>query len=144
MSNYQRYIKNSIDLGTNINGFNYRNNASAQFQIAKTLFVEVAGNFNSSRLNVQGSMPSMTTNNVAFRKRFFHDQASISFTVTNPFYKYIDQKTTLTGVTFTSYSLKQLPYRSFRINFTYKFGKLEFKKEHMPDDINLNPHGIGN
>lgn len=140
---FQRYIYNSIDPGKNIEGFNYRINASALLQISKTLFVEVAGNFNSARLNVQGRMPSMTTYNFALRKRFFHDKASFAFTATNPFNKYIDQKTTLSGVDFTSYSLRQLPYRSFGINFTYKFGKLEFKKERVPEDVNLNPPGMG-
>lgn len=140
---FQRYIYNSIDPGKNIEGFNYRINASALFQISKTLFVEVAGNFNSARLNVQGRMPSMTTYNFALRKRFFHDKASFAFTATNPFNKYIDQKTTLAGVDFTSYSLRQLPYRSFGINITYKFGKLEFKKERAPEDVNLNPPGMG-
>ncbi len=140
---FQRYIYNSIDPGKNIEGFNYRINASALFQISKTLFVEIAGNFNSARLNVQGRMPSMTTYNFALRKRFFHDKASFAFTATNPFNKYIDQKTTLSGVDFTSNSLKQLPYRSFGINITYKFGRLEFKKERTPEDINLNPPGMG-
>jgi outer membrane receptor protein involved in Fe transport len=140
---FQRYIYNSIDPGKNIEGFNYRINASALFQISKTLFVEVAGNFNSARLIVQGRMPSMTTYNFALRKRFFHDKASFAFTATNPFNKYIDQKTTLSGVDFTSYSLRQLPYRSFGINLTYKFGRLEFKKERAPEDINLNPPGMG-
>ena len=144
VSAFQRYIINEIDPGKNIEGFNYRINASALFQISKTLFVEIAGNFNSSRLNVQGRMPSMTTYNFALRKRFFHDKASFAFTATNPFNKYIDQKTTLTGTDFSSYSLKQLPYRSFGINFTYKFGKLEFKKERTPEDVNLNPPGLGN
>jgi ferric enterobactin receptor len=144
LSGFQRYIINSIDPGKNIQGFNYRVNANALFQISKTFFVEVAGNFNSARLNVQGRMPSMTTYNFALRKRFFHDKASIAFTATNPFNKYINQKTTLTGPDFTSYSLRQLPYRSFGINFTYKFGKLEFKKERMPEDVNMNPPGMGN
>lgn len=143
LSTFQRYIYNSIDLGKNIEGFNYRVNASALFQISKTLFVEIAGNFNSARLNVQGRMPSMTTYNFALRKRFFHDKASFAFTATNPFNKYINQTTTLSGVDFTSYSLRQLPYRSFGINLTYKFGKLEFKKERTPEDINLNPPGMG-
>ena len=125
---FQRYIYNSIDPGKNIEGFNYRINASALFQISKTLFVEIAGNFNSARLNVQGRMPSMTTYNFALRKRFFHDKASFAFTATNPFNKYIDQKTTLSGVDFTSNSLKQLPYRSFGINITYKFGRLDSRR----------------
>ena len=33
------------------------------------------------------------------------------------------------GTNFSQTSLRQIPYRSFGINFTWKFGMLEFKKE---------------
>jgi ferric enterobactin receptor len=40
----------------------------------------------------------------------------------------------VTGAGFTLNSLRRVPYRSFGLNFTYKFGKLEFKKEPPPQD----------
>jgi ferric enterobactin receptor len=105
----------------------------------------VFGNFNSPRINVQGTMPAFTTYNFALRKQFYHKKMSLAFTATNPFDKYVNQKTQTTGVNFTSVSLKQLPYRSFGVNFTWKFGKLEFKRQKENEDANLtNPPMQGN
>ncbi|MFI5222049.1 MAG: TonB-dependent receptor domain-containing protein [Bacteroidia bacterium] len=126
---FQRYITNTIDPGYNVSGFNYRVNLNVSYQVTSTLVMEAFGNFNSPRVGVQGTMPSFTTYNFAFRKLFFHKKASFAFTTTNPFNEYVDQKTVLNGQNFRMTSLRQLPYRSFGINITYKFGKLEFKKE---------------
>ncbi|MCW3077978.1 MAG: Ferric enterobactin receptor precursor [Bacteroidetes bacterium] len=142
LSGFQRYIYSSIIPGNSISGFNYRVNLTATYIVSSTLSFEVFGNFNSPRLNVQGTMPSFTTYNFAFRKQFWNKKASFAFTTTNPFNKNVEQKTQTRGQNFTLYNLKELPYRSFGINFTYKFGKLEFKKDRMPEDVNLtNPGG---
>jgi ferric enterobactin receptor len=144
ISGFYRSIINTIDPGLNISGFNYRANLNATFQISRTLLIELFGNFNSPRINAQGKMPSFTTYNFAFRKQLFNKKASIAITATNPFNKYVDQKTELTGTNFTSVSLRQLPYRSFGFNFTYKFGKLEFKKQREAEDANLTNPTPGN
>lgn len=142
---YQRYITNIINPGNNISGFMYRGNLNITYQVDSTLSIEIFGNFSSRKINAQGKMPSATTYNFAFRKQFYHKKASIAVTATNPFNKYIDQRTDLSGLNFTSSSLRQLPYRSFGINFTYKFGKLEFKKEEKePEDTNLTKPPEGN
>lgn len=145
ISAFQRYIYNSIVPGANINGFNYRINVNGSYQITETIIAEVFGNFNSPRINVQGKMPAFTTYNFAIRKQFYHNKMSIAFTTTNPFNKYVDQRTETTGTNFTLTSLKQMPYRSFGINFLWKFGKLEFKKQKDNEDANLtNPPVQGN
>ncbi len=145
ISAFQRYIYNAIVPGANISGFNYRANLNLSYQITSTFVVEVFGNFNSPRINVQGKMPAFTTYNFALRKQFFNKKMSLAFTTTNPFNKYVNQKTETTGVNFTSVSLKQLPYRSFGINFTWRFGKLEFKRQKDAEDVNLtNPPIQGN
>ena len=134
---FQRYINTGIATGGNIHGFNYRINCNASYQLTSTLIIELLGNFNSHRINAQGTMPAFTTYNFAFRKQLFHKKGSIAFTATNFFNKYIDQKTELTGENFTIDNTRQLPYRSFGINLTYKFGKMAFKKEKDVEDINL-------
>jgi outer membrane receptor protein involved in Fe transport len=145
LSAFQRYIYSSINPGTTISGFNYRVNLNASYQVTGTLIIEIFGNFNSPRINIQGKMPSFTTYNFALRKQFFHKKMSLAFTTTNPFNKYVNQKTETTGTNFTLTSMKQLPYRSFGINFTWKFGKLEFKKQRDAEDVNLtNPPSSGN
>jgi len=49
--------------------------------------------------------------------------------MTNPFSEYINQRTILSGPNFNINTLRKVPVRSIGINFTWKFGKLEFKKE---------------
>jgi hypothetical protein len=60
---------------------------------------------------------------------------SLAFTTTNPFNKYVNLRTETTGTNFMLTSLSQMPYRSFGLNFTWKFGKIEFKKQQ--EDPNL-------
>jgi ferric enterobactin receptor len=144
ISGFQRYIINGVLPGNNISGFNYRINLNAAYMVTSTMSIEVFGNFNSPRINVQGKMPSFTTYNFAFRKQFYHKKGSIALTATNPFNEYVNQTTELTGTNFTSVSTRQLPYRSFGINITYKFGKLEFKQEKEIEDINLTNPPSGN
>jgi hypothetical protein len=73
----------------------------------------------------------------------FRKKASIAITSTNPFNTYINQKTDLAGDNFTLTSLRQIPFRSFGLNFTFKFGKLQFKpeKEEEHNEI-MNPPGF--
>ena len=48
----------------------------------------------------------------------------------------MNQPTILYGTNFITNNLRQIPFRSVSINFTWKFGKLEFKK-----DTNENSEG---
>ena len=144
ISSYYRAIQSIYSDGS-ITGFMYRINMTATYLINSTLSAELFGNFNSPRINVQGVQPTFTTYNFAIRKMLFHKNGSIALTATNPFNKYVAQKTELIGSNFTSYNTLQLPYRSFGLNFTYKFGKLEFKKQKETEDVNLtNPPVQGN
>ena len=70
-----------------------------------------------------------TTNNFAINTQIFNKQGSLALTTTNPFNEYVDQKVVLNGNNFTLIIDKQIPYRSIGLNFTYKFGKMTFKKE---------------
>lgn len=142
ISCFQRYIVTGMASGGNIHGFNYRANINVSYQIFKMMIIELLGNFNSPKINAQGKMPAFTTYNLAVRIQLFHKKGSIALTATNFFSKYVNQKTELSGQNFTLDNTRQLPYRSFGFNFTYKFGKMEFKKEKEMEDINLtNPPG---
>ncbi|MDP4130144.1 MAG: TonB-dependent receptor [Bacteroidota bacterium] len=134
ISIFDRYI-NTGDLGGDaISSFNYRFNLNADYQLNKTLVFEFYGNFNSARNEIQGRYPSWTSYNFAFRKQVWNKKGSFAFTTTNPFANYVNQATSVSGQDFTLNSLRRIPYRSFGINFTYKFGKLEFKKEKEEKD----------
>ncbi len=138
---FHRHIINAVDKGADRTSFNYRVNLNATYQFSSTLAAEFFGNFNSPRNEVQGRYPSFTSYSIAMRKQFWNKKASIALTATNPFNEYVNQRLELFGTNFTQNSLRKIPFRSFGINFTWKFGKLEFKKENEErnNDANMAP-----
>jgi ferric enterobactin receptor len=130
---FHRHIYNEIDAGSDRSSFNYRFNINATYLFTSTLGAEFFGNFSSARNEVQGRYPSFTTYNFAIRKQFWNKKASLALTTTNPFNEYLTQRVELFGTNFTSSNIRKIPFRSFGLNFTWKFGLLEFKKEPTED-----------
>jgi len=135
---FYRHTINAIDKGKTINSFNYRFNINSTYQFSTILSAEFFANFNSARNEVQGKYPSFTSYSFAVRKQFWNRKGSLALTATNPFSEYIKQKTILTGKNFNVNSVRRVPIRSIGINFTWKFGKLEFKKEQREGGDNSN------
>ncbi len=136
---YERHTINTIVKGYDYNSFNYHINLNADYQFSKTLVAEFFGNFRSARHQAQGSYPSFTTYSMAIRKQFWNRKGSLALTASNPFHKNLIQKTKVFGPDFTINQTRTIPFRSIGINFTWKFGKLEFKKEKQKIDDSLNP-----
>ena len=126
---FHRDIINQIDKGYNSSSFNYRFNLNASYQFSNTLAAEFFGNFNSARNEAQGKYPSFTNYSFAFRKQFWNKNASLALTATNPFKDAVDQRTSLYGPNFMVNGLRSIPFRSIGLNFTWKFGHLDFKKD---------------
>lgn len=125
---YRRTI-NAVEPGRNSKSFNYRFNINATYQFTGTLAAEFFGNFNSARHEAQGRYPSFTSYSMAIRKQFWNKKGSLALTANNVFSNTIRQETILTGSNFTSDNVRYVPFRSIGVNFTWKFGKLEFKKD---------------
>lgn len=126
---FYRHTINQIDEGYNSNSFNYRTNLNASYQFSSTLAAEFFGNFNSPRHEAQGRYPSFASYSFAVRKQFWDKKGSIALSAINPFSKYVVQETNIFGPGFTAVNVRKVPFRSIGINFTWKFGKLTFKKE---------------
>jgi outer membrane receptor protein involved in Fe transport len=135
---FYRHTINAIDPGKTINSFNYRFNINSTYQFSTILSAEFFANFNSARNEVQGKYPSFTSYSFAVRKQFWNKKGSLALTATNPFAQYINQRTILTGNNFNVNSVRRVPVRSIGINFTWKFGKLEFKKDREQGGDNSN------
>jgi len=122
---------------TRVSGFAYRLNLNASYEFAPSFAAEVFGNYRSSQRTIQGTSPAFSFYNFALRKQLWKKTASIGLTAANPFSNYIAQTTTTnTGNSYQT-STREVPFRSFGISLTYKFGKLEFKKpakQDEPDD----------
>ncbi len=138
---FYRHTINAIDKGYNSNSFNYRFNMNASYQFNSTLVAEFFCNFNSARHQAQGRYPSFTSYSMAVRKQFWNKKGSLALTAIDPFNKYLNFKTNLFGPNFNVISIRKIPFRSFGLNFTWKFGKLVFKKEenNNRDNGNLIP-----
>lgn len=111
-----------------VSGFAYRANLNLSYQFQPTMMGEIFGNYRSSQKNLRGERPASFLYNIAMRKQFLNKNASVGITMTNPFSKYLNQRSTSYGESFNQLNVKEVPVQSFGISFSYKFGKLEFKK----------------
>ena len=125
---FHRDIVNALDPGQNAHSWNYRVNMNVSYNFTPSLAGELFGNFNSARNELQGKYPSFSSYTFAFRKQIWKKKGSLALTATNIFNEYLNQTTMLYGQGFTINGTRKIPFRSIGINFTWKFGKLEFKK----------------
>ena len=119
-----------------VSGFTYRINLNATYQFPHDLTAELFGNYNSSQRTIQGTRPAFSFYNMAVRKQFWNKKASIGITATDPFNQYVNFKSTTSGANFYQTNMREVPFRSFGITLSYKFGKLEFKKEKEDNNNN--------
>ena len=141
---FRRHTINVIDPGYNYNSFNYRINMNASYQFSKTLAGEFFGNFNSPRHEAQGKYPSFTSYSMAIRKQIWNKKGSLALSAINPFSKYVNQTTEVFGPNFTVNSTRKIPFRQVSLNFTWKFGRLEFKKDKEENKEVAAPAGENN
>jgi outer membrane receptor protein involved in Fe transport len=132
-----RYTVNSTGIGNQSSGLRVRFNMNATYQVNKDLVFELFGFYSSPFQSIQGKAPQFFSYTFALRKLFLDKKASFGFTTTNPFNKYIRQLSTISTESYTSNVVRQIPLRSFGISFTYKFGKMEFKKNKEEDNSNF-------
>jgi hypothetical protein len=136
---FYRHTINHVDTGYNSSSTIYRLSTNASYQFTDNFAAEFFGSFNSRHHEAQGYYPSFTSYSFAIRKQFWNKKGSIALTVNNFLSKYVNQQTDLYGPGFVTSSLRKIPFRSVGINFTWKFGKLEFKKEKTEENsANLN------
>ncbi|MFI5159742.1 MAG: TonB-dependent receptor domain-containing protein [Sphingobacteriales bacterium] len=121
-----------------VSGFMYRINLNATYEFPHDLTAEIFGNYNSSQRTIQGTRPAFAFYNLAVRKQFMKKKFSIGLTASDPFSEYIHQTSTTSASNFYQTNLREVPFRSFGITLSYKFGKLDFKKEKPKDDNNNN------
>ena len=134
---FYRYTINQVDPGYNSHTTIYRFNINTAYQFTSNFAAEFFGNFNSHHHEAQGYYPSFISYNIALRKQFWNKKGSLALTANNIFANSVSQRTELFGPGFTSNSVRQIPFRSIGINFTWKFGYLVIKKEKQDDTPDL-------
>ncbi|MES2240210.1 MAG: outer membrane beta-barrel protein [Bacteroidota bacterium] len=111
-----------------VDSFIYRGNLNLTYKFSPDMMGEIVGNYRSMQKSIQGERPASYFYNIALRKQFWNKNASIGITMANPFNKYLSQQSNSYGERFNQVNIKNIPVQSFGISFSYKFGKLEFKK----------------
>lgn len=139
---YERTTKNIHATPIYNSGFEYRSNLNATWQISKKLVAEAFGNYNSG-IYWQGRRAPFYSYNMAVKKQVLAGKGSIGITAANAFGKYLVQKTLIAGAAFSGYSLVRVPYRSFGINFQYRFGKLKISKPKEEENYLSKPPSEG-
>ncbi|WP_443946744.1 TonB-dependent receptor domain-containing protein [Pedobacter sp. AW1-32] len=134
-TNLQAGNRSNASLGlAPVSAFSYRLNLNASYEFPNNLLAEVFGNFNSKQRNFRSTRPSIFNYNLSIRKQFWNKNASIGLTAANPFNKYLSQKQTSFGPNFDQTNLRMVPVQSFGLTLSYKFGKLQFKKDNKADN----------
>jgi outer membrane receptor protein involved in Fe transport len=135
---FNRSMKNIYEEPTTLNCFGFRTNMNATYTFNKQWIAEAFGNYNLG-MKWQGKQPSMFSYTVAARKQLFNSKGSIGFVFVNVFNRYIHLETLSEAKNLVTNSYRDMPYRSFGISFTYKFGKLKFNKPKESDNYLYTP-----
>lgn len=123
---FNRHLKNFKADPVITDALGCRINMTGTLQVTRTLTAEAYGNFNLG-MHWQGRQASLFSYTLAFRKQFLKNRASFGFVTTTPFNKYVNQRSVQEAPGFTSNNFRQVPYRSFGLYISWKFGKLKFK-----------------
>lgn len=102
---------------------------SASYNFGKGWKAELFTFRNSQRWSIQGSLPSFSMMNFGIQKEVFGDRGTLGLTVMDPFNKSKVFRTDLQGVNFNQISEFSIPFRSFGLSFSYRFGNLDFKQQ---------------
>ncbi|MEI8097762.1 MAG: TonB-dependent receptor [Sediminibacterium sp.] len=140
---YNRYMKNIYDDPAVVNSLGIKSSINFNYTFNNDWIAEAFGNYYLGS-TWQGKQPSMFSYTFAARKQLFNSKGSIGLVMVNCFSKYLDQKTLIQTKNLITNSYRDIPYRSFGISFTYKFGKLKFGKTKESDNYLYAPPSENN
>lgn len=134
---------------TRRNAWEWRANLNVTFSLPKDFKIELFGFYNSPRQSLQGSRGAYSQFSIGAAKELWNKRGSIGFSVIQPFTNTLSFPRNITGPDFTQRSNFEVEIRSFNLNFSYRFGKLDFKDRRRRrskinnDDIQNGGGGIG-
>ncbi len=137
------------DVETRRNAWEWRANLNATFSLPKDFKIELFGFYNSPRQSLQGSRGAYSQFSIGAAKDLWNKRGSIGFSVIQPFTNTLSFPRNISGPDFTQRSNFEIEIRSFNLNFSYRFGKLDFKDRRSRrskinnDDIQNGGGGIG-
>lgn len=110
---------------------------NASYKFSKTYRMGIDYGYDSRYVLLQGRDNYWTGGSISATKDFWHEKASFSVYVSNPFKKYLILDFYSHTTQFEQYNSFDNPYRNISFSFNYKFGKLN-------SSIKKNQRGISN
>ena len=104
----------------------YRLFANGEFSFTGTLKADFFGFFQAPRFTLQGENASFSIMGVGFKKEF--KNSSIGIRIIEPFVRDKGFNSDITGSDFRQLTFFSIPFRSVGVNFSYKFGKVDFRE----------------
>lgn len=115
------------DLELSNQGVQWDANGNITLSLPNDFKVEASGFFRSPRQSLQGARTSFIYYSIGANKQVTK-RFSLGLSVVSPFSKFLNFENELTGENFYQFSRRSIQFRSFRLNVSYKFGKLNFKQ----------------
>jgi ferric enterobactin receptor len=143
---YDRITNNIYSIPARISGFEYRWNINANYTFGNGpghgfgngLIAETFASYRSG-IHWQGTTPSFLTYTLALRQPIFGGKGSLGLVAINAFGKNLTQQSIIQGTGFTTNNRLDIPYRSFGLNFLYKFGKIKISKPKEDENLLSRP-----
>lgn len=116
------------DIDLQNEGYAYNAFLSGSYSFPKDYKLEVFGFFRSPQFTLQGETPSFSIFSIGAKKDIWNKKGSIGIRIVEPFNKYKFFDTNLSGENFSFNSSYGIPFRSVGVSFSYRFGKMDFKR----------------
>ncbi|MEM6524740.1 MAG: TonB-dependent receptor [Bacteroidota bacterium] len=113
----------------------WNGNLNSNIKLKKDWVIDMFGFYRAPRQTLQGVNPSFSIFSMGIRKQIWEKRGSIGIRIVEPFFPNKSFGSELSGDTFFQESEVLIPFRSFGINFSYKFGKLDFKQRQRRSKI---------
>ncbi|MEM9897710.1 MAG: outer membrane beta-barrel family protein, partial [Bacteroidota bacterium] len=116
---------------------------SSDLKLKNGFKVEVFGFYNAPRLNLQGVTPAFSIWGIGAQQDILNKQGSIGVRIIEPFAKFKNFGTDLSGPDFSLVSDYSILFRSFGLSLRYRFGELTFKQQTRRSKIRNNDQKSG-
>jgi hypothetical protein len=139
---------NAIASTTGKTFFLYNAFVSGSVNLPKGYVIESFVILNSPRRTFQGQNAGFNMWITGFKKEIFEKKGSLGLTIIDPFNERKNFDSSLTGTNFSQTSNFSIPFRSFGVNFSWRFGTLKAgapkkKRGVTNDDLKQGESGQG-
>jgi hypothetical protein len=113
-------------------------NISSNLTLPGDIIIDMFGFARPRQQTLQGFSPGFSIFGLGAKKEIWDKRGSIGISMIEPFKKRKPFVSEARNDNFYQKNVFEIPFRSFGINFSYKFGKLDYKQKQRKSKINNN------